>query len=393
MALSDRACKTAAPGEKVRKLSDGNGLQLWVMPSGSKLWRLAYRLDGKQRLFAIGPYPEISLAQARAARDEARKLIREGKDPVAHRRLLAADDADAPTFGDMARDLMAKNEAEGRREKTIARKDRLLKLAFVDLEHRPIGAITASEILSLCRKHERKGQYVTANRMCGVIGEVFRFGIASQVVDADPTHALRGALISPKHKPYAAVTTWKAFGPLLKAIDGYDGQPGTRTALLLLAYLFPRPGELRNAFWDEFDLERKVWVIPAGRMKMARDHKKPLPDAAVKLLEELREIWNGSALVFPGLRSNERPMSENTLNAALRRLGYTKEEMTSHGFRSTASSLINEDGQWSPDAVERELSHEEGNKVRRAYHRAEYWDERVRMMDWWAGKIDELRAL
>lgn len=391
MALSDRACKAAAAGEKVKKLSDGGGLQLWVMPSGSKLWRLAYRIAGKQKLMAIGPYPEISLAAARTARDEARKHIRDGVDPVALKRTARGQTERENTFGLIADELLAKHEREGLRESTLDRKRWLLSIANGELETRELASITAGEILTICRKEEAKGHFETASRLRSLIGEVFRYGIASQIVDTDPTQALRGALTAHKPEHLAAITTWKEFKRLVRAIDGYSGQPGTRVALLMLAYLFPRPGELRAAEWSEFDLDRRVWTIPAGRMKMRRDHKKPLPEQAVTLLRELLEISNGSALTFPGVGAKGRPLSENTLNVAVRRLGFGKGVMTSHGFRSTASSLINEDGQWSPDAIERELSHEEGNKVRRAYHRAEYWDERVRMMDWWAGRIDEMR--
>lgn len=393
MALSDRACKAAEPGEKVKKLSDGGGLQLWVMPTGSKLWRLAYRHEGKQRTLAIGPYPEVSLAGARAARDEARKLVRAGVDPVAAKKAAKLAAPDTNTFGRVAAALLDKHEREGFHERTMQRKRWLLTVANKQLKDRDLQTITAGDVLALCRDVETKGHYETASRLRSFIGEVFRYGIATQIVDTDPTQALRGALTSHKPSHRAAVTTWAEFAALVRSVDGYEGQPGTRVALLLMAYLFPRPGELRGAFWSEFDLERRVWTIPAGRMKMRRDHRKPLPLQAVTLLNELREIWNGSALVFPGIRSRDRCMSENTLNGALRRLGYSKEQATSHGFRASASSLLNEEGMWSPDAIERELAHEEGNKVRRAYHRAEYWDERVRMMDWWASKIDEARGV
>ncbi|MEI2388060.1 integrase arm-type DNA-binding domain-containing protein [Breoghania sp. JC706] len=345
MALSDRACKAAAAGEKIKKLSDGGGLQLWIMPNGSKLWRLAYRMDGKQKLFAIGPYPAVSLAQARSARDDAKQSIRDGIDPISARRQAAIPTPTAPTFGAVAAELIEKHRREGRKASTLERKEWLLRVANGALKDRELASITAGEILEVCRKEEAKGHFETASRLRSLIGEVFRYAIASQIVETDPTQALRGALTAPKEKHFAAATTWKDFAGVIRAVDGYEGQPGTRVALLLMAYLFPRPGEIRAARWSEFDLDRATWTIPAERMKMGREHKRHLARPALDLLEELLEISSGAGLVFPGLRSPTRPMSENTLNAALRRLGFTKAEMTSHGFRSTASSLINEDGQ------------------------------------------------
>jgi len=202
---------------------------------------------------------------------------------------------------------------------------------------------------------------------------------------------LRGALTTPKVKPRAAVTDPKAVGALVRSVWGYDGQPATKAALQLMAYLFPRPGELRLAEWPEFDLEAAVWAIPAPRMKMRRPHKVPLPSQAIAILTQLREITGNGRLVFPSVRSKSRPISDNTLNAALRRLGYSQDEATAHGFRATASSLLNESGLWHADAIERQLAHEDGDAVRRAYARAEFWDERVRMMQWWADKLDALR--
>lgn len=220
---------------------------------------------------------------------------------------------------------------------------------------------------------------------------MFRYAIATARAETDPTYSLRGALAQVKSTPRAAITDPQRFGALLRAIDAFDGQPSTRIALQLLTLLFPRPGELRLAQWPEFDLQRALWTIPASRMKMRRAHRMALPRQALELLSSLRLISSGNFL-FPSVRSSSRPISDGTLNAALRRLGYTKDEATGHGFRATASSLLNESGKWHPDAIERQLAHIEGNSVRAAYARGEHWDERVSMMQWWADYLDQLRT-
>jgi integrase len=227
--------------------------------------------------------------------------------------------------------------------------------------------------------------------MRSAIGEVFRFAIATGRATSDPTFALRGALTTPTVKHRAAMTDAKAFGELLRAIEGFQGQPTTHAALKLMAYLFPRPGELRMAEWSEFDLENSLWTIPAKRMKMRREHRVPLPKQALAVLKTIEPLTHYSAFVLPAVSNPKRPMSENTLNSALRRLGFGQDEMTSHGFRATASTLLNESGKLSADAIERALAHQEADAVRRAYARGEHWKERVAMMDWWADYIDALR--
>lgn len=224
------------------------------------------------------------------------------------------------------------------------------------------------------------------------IGGVFRYAVANGYADTDPTYALQGALIRPTVTPRAAITDPNALGGLMRAIDAFHGQTTTKIALQLLAILAQRPGELRNAHWSEFDLDAAIWSIPAERMKMRRSHKVPLPAQALALLHELRPLTGSGSFVFPSLVSTARPMSENTLNTALRRMGISADEMTSHGFRATFSTLANESGLWHPDAIERALAHVEGNAVRRAYARGEHWEERIRLADWWAGFLDEVRA-
>jgi integrase len=241
------------------------------------------------------------------------------------------------------------------------------------------------------RKVEGKGLIETAHRLRATIGEVFRYAIATQRAKNDPTYALRGALQQPVTKHRAAILDPKELGGLLRAIEAFQGQPTTTTALKLMALLFPRPGELRLAEWKEFDLDKALWTIPASRTKMRREHRVPLPRQALMILRELHSVTGYAALVFPGLRSVKRPISENTLNGALRRMGYTQDEMTSHGFRAAASTLLNESGKFSADAIERALAHQDADAIRRAYARGEHWQERVTMAQWWADHLDSLR--
>ena len=264
---------------------------------------------------------------------------------------------------------------------------------FRSLGNRSITEIRPTDVLTVLRGVEQRGRHETARRLRSTISSVFRYAVATARAENDPTIALRGALTTPVVKPRAAVTDPKAFGALLRAIDGFDGQPATKAAFKLMALLFPRPGELRAAEWTEFDLDAAVWTIPASRTKMRRSHRVPLSHQAIRILNDLYAITGKGILVFPGVRTVLRPISENTVNAALRRLGYSKDEATAHGFRATASTLLNESGKWNPDAIERQLAHVENNDVRRAYARGEHWEERVKMMKWWADHIDGLKIV
>jgi len=390
MPLTDAHIRRLKPEDRPFRKSDGGGLFLEVRPNGSKLWRLAYRYDGKQKLLALGAYPVTSLASARAKRQEAKTLLSDGIDPLAHAK--AEQEAQRAlkehTFDKIADELIAKDEKEGLAPRTIEKKRWVLGLAKLDLQNRPIAAIDAAEILEVLRKVEAKGNYETAKRMRSSIGQVFRFAIATSRATVDPTISLRGALITPKTVHMAALTDWESFSGLVRAIWGYNsGHPETRTALKLMALLYPRPGELRLAKWSEFDLAKATWSIPQERMKMRRPHVKPLPPQAVALLEELHQLSGAGDFVFPSPWAKGKAISENTMNTALRRMGFTREECTSHGFRASASSLLNESGKWSPDAIEAELAHVGADEIRRAYHRAAYWDERVKMANWWADRI------
>jgi integrase len=266
-----------------------------------------------------------------------------------------------------------------------------MSFAFPALGSRPIAEISAREVLAVLKEVEARGTHETARKLRTAIGDVFRYAIATARAENDPTIALRGALVTPTVTPRAAIVAPKAFGGLLRAIEDYKGGLETRAALELLALTFVRPGELRAAEWVEFDLDGAVWQIPAGRMKMRTAHRVPLASRAVEVLKELQKSTGQIRFLFPSVRSVARCMSENTLNAALRRMGFKNEDMTSHGFRASASSMLNESGLWNADAIERQLAHVDGDSVRRAYARAEFWDERVRMMTWWAERCDELR--
>lgn len=394
MALTDVKIRTAKAAEKVVKLSDGEGLQLWISPAGGKLWRLAYRFNGKQRKLAIGSYPDISLQEARERRREARRKLREGVDPAAHKQVMKALRLSAAgnTFGVIADELMEKKEREGRSTSTLKKNRWLLGFAFATLRDRPITEITAQELLVALRAVEARQRYESAARLRSVMGEVFRFAIATARASNDPTTALKGALVTRRPTHRAAILETSRLGALLRAIDGFDGHPQTRASLQLMALLFPRPGELRLAEWNEFDLDMKTWAIPASRMKMRRPYRMPLSNQAVNILRNLRTQYPKSSLVLPSVRSQTRAISDNTMNAALRRMGYRQDEMTAHGFRSSASTFLNESRRWSSDAVERQLAHVDQDDVRRAYARGEYWQERVEMMQWWADRLDEFRA-
>ena len=376
------------------KLNDSNGLYLLVGKGGGKHWRFDYRFGGARRTLTIGPYPLYGLAQARDERDKARRLLREGADPAQLRRLekLTAQLAQAASFASIADEVLTKMEREKRAKATLTKTRWLLDFATPLIGARPIAEVTAPEILFVLRKVEDRGRYETARRLRSVIGAVFRYAIATGRAVADPTYALRGALVSPSPAHHAALTDPDQVGELLRAIDGYDGQPVTHAALRLAPHLFVRPGELRTAEWSEIDLESARWNIPAPKTKMRRPLRVPLTPQTIALFKSMHRLTGDGRFVFPSLRSVDRPMSDNTLNGALRRLGYDNTEMTAHGFRAMACSILNESGKWHADAVERQLGHCDSNAVRRAYARAEYWDERVRMMHWWSDHLDMLRA-
>lgn len=396
MPLTDTHIRNLKPGEKAYKVADGGGLYIHVAETGSKLWRMRYRFDGKHKLLSFGAYPEVTLARARERRQDAKRLLAEGIDPAAQRKADREEQAvkTEHTFAKIANELVEKLRREGKADTTLQKKQWLLEMARRDFGDVPIREIAPAQILATLRKVEALGNYESAKRLRSTIGQVFRFAIATARADNDPTYALRGALIAPKVTHMAAATEREDFAQIVRAIWSYDGgSPPTRAALKLMALLYTRPGELRLALWEKFDLEKRIWTIPAERMKMRKPHTKPLSGMAVEILEGLRRETGSNYRVFPSLISRDKPISENTLNQALRRMGFAKDEHTSHGFRSSASSLLNESGLWNEDAIEAELAHVGADQVRRAYHRARYWDERVKMADWWAGEIGKFLAV
>ncbi len=355
-----------------------------------------YRFDGKRRTLAFGVYPMVPLADAREKRTAAKKQIEAHRDPNRQRKhdKLVARSAAAHTFKAIAREYVAKLKREGRTHATIAKKEWLLSFVYPGLGDLPIAQISAPELLDVLRKVESRGRFETARRLRSTCGAVFRYAIATGRAERDPSFDLRGALTAPRVVHRAAITEPKSIGGLLRAIDGYSGHPITLAALRIAPLMFVRPGELRRAEWAEFDFDGAMWTIPAAKMKMNRPHLVPLANQALAILRELKAFTGGDRYLFPSLRSLSRPMSENTINAALRRLGYSKDEMTGHGFRSMAATRLNEMGQWNPDAIERQLAHQEENSIRRAYtSQAEYLEERRQMMKAWADYLDTLRAI
>jgi integrase len=393
MALTDVKCRGAKPGKTRIKLSDGGGLQFWVQPNGSRLWQLVYQYQGKQAQMALGPYPQVSLIEARALREEAKAKIRAGIDPTAERRRAEiAKSLPGDTFKEIALEFIEKCRRDQLAGPTMIKKEWLLDFAYPELGTRKVSEIKPVEVLKVVQEIEFKGNLETARRLRAIIGQVCRFAVATGRAEIDPTPVLRGAISPPKVTHRAAILDPKKFGGLLRGIDAFDGQPTTIAALKLMALVFPRPGELRHAEWTEFDFEKHVWTIPAEKTKMRREHQIYLARQALVILEDLRKVTGHRKLLFPSFHSGAKPISENTLNVALRRMGYGQDEMTSHGFRATASTLLNESGKWSADAIERQLSHVEPSKSRGPYSRGTYWDERVKMMAWWAAYLDQLRA-
>jgi integrase len=390
MSLSETKIKGLKPGPKPHKVFDERGLYLLVTPKGGKLWRFKYRLHGREKLISLGQYPDVSLADARESRDAARRKVAKDIDPSMERRL--EKDSRAITFESVATEWLGKlkhlNEGTVRRDR-----DRLKQFVYPHIGTRPIGEVTAPELLHVLRRIEARGTLETAKRTRAVCGRVLRYAIATGRADRDVSADLKGALSPVVPKSHAALTDPKRVGELLRAIDGYQGQPVTMCALKLAPYVFVRPGELRAAEWKEFDLdgEHPLWRIPAERMKMREPHLVPLAHQAVAIMREIEKYTSDGRFVFPSLRSGGRPMSENTITAALRRLGYSGDEQTGHGFRSIASTMLNELG-FNSDVIELQLAHKERNKVRAAYNRAQRLEERRAMMQAWADHLDKLRA-
>lgn len=395
MPLTDTAIRKAKSGEKTTRIFDGGGLYLELSPAGGKLWRLKYRFDGKEKRLAFGAYPDVTLVRARTRRDEARKLLADGIDPGEHRKAAKAHRAGlaANTFEVIGREWYAKT-APMLAENT---KGKLLRFLEVDvfpwIGERPIASLAAADLIKVIERIEQRGALDIARRVHNYMGRIFRYAVGRSLASRDPSRDIELKDILPPEdvQHHSSVTDPKAVGGLLRAIEGFTGAFSTRCALRLAALVFVRPGELRHAEWSEFDFEAAEWRIPAGKMKMKEQHIVPLSLQAIALLREIQPLTGRGRYVFPSERGQARPMSENTVNAALRRLGYAKHEMTGHGFRSMASTLLHELG--LPNAViERQLAHGERNKVATAYNFAEHLPERRKMMQQWADYLDKLKT-
>jgi integrase len=394
MPLTQFAITKAVAADKPLKLSDGSGLHLLVHPNGSKLWRFRYRFAGRENMIAFGAFPAVSLANARTRRDEARKLIADGTDPAVKRKLdkIAAAVKARTTFAAVAADFLAHMEGNRMAEATIVKARWMLEELALPLARRPISEIPAAEVLDLLKRVEKSGRRETARRLRSTMSRVFRYAIATLRASNDPTTALRGALLSPNVQHRAALTDESAIGGLMVAIDEFDGWPTIRAAMQLLALTVARPGDIRGMRRSEIDFAKAVWRIPAERMKMRRPHDIPLSRQALAVLKDIWSLSDRHELVLPSIRAATKPLSENAVNASLRRMGYAKDEMTAHGFRSSASTILNERG-FDPDVIEATLAHQDADQVRRAYNRATYWKKRVQLMQDWADILDDLRVL
>jgi len=390
MFLTDTIIRNTKPGAKPIRLTDGDGLSLFVQPTGSRWWRMRFQFEGRERMLSVGRYPEISLKEARNRRFELRRQVALGIDPSRERRLRRQ--TRQVTFELVTREWWEKRKHlwKGKYGDTIL--TRFQQDVFPYIGHRPIDKVDAADFLEVLQRMERRGVLETAHKMRTKCGEVMRYAVATRRATTDPTIYLKGALTPVRVKHYASITMPSKVGELMRAIHTYRGKTHiVRCALRLLPLVFVRSSELRYARWEEIDFDKALWRIPAERMKRPVPHIVPLSRQAVAILEELLPLSGPDGLLFPSIRTFVKPISNNTINSALRLMGYGKEDMTGHGFRSMASTLLNELG-WKPDAIERQLAHTEGNDVRAAYNYAEYLAERRQMMQAWADYLDQLRG-
>lgn len=392
MALTDTAIRNLKFLGNVFKRSDEKALYLLVNGAG-KYWRMDYRSAGKRKTLALGVYPDVPLAAARERRDAARRLLASGIDPGAakQQQKRAVTAAGENSFEAVAREWFSKHSPRWVASHSDKIMRRLERDVFPWIGAQPIGAVTAPDLLAALRRIESRGAIETAHRALQNCGQIFRYAVSTGRAERDPSGDLRGALPPAAEKHHASITDTLGVAELLRAISGYQGTLVTKCALQLAPLVFVRPGELRKAEWAEFSLDVAEWRIPAARMKMREQHIVPLSRRAVVILRDLHALTGSGRYVFPGARTNGRPMSENTVNAALRRLGYAKDQMTGHGFRSMASTLLHEQG-WNHQAIERQLAHAERNAVSAAYNFAEHLPERRKMMQAWADYLDGLNA-
>lgn len=392
--LSEQQVRKAKPQAKETKMFDGMGLFLLVTPSGGKLWRFKYQFGGKEKLLAFGSYPEISLAEAREKLAAARKQVAAGIDPSGTKKALKAAQvaASESAFEIVAREWHTRflNTWTAGHAGTILK--RLERDVFPWVGNRPIGEIEPPEILAVLRRVESRGALETAHRIKTICGQVFRYAVATGRATRDVAADLKGALPPAPEKHHASITDPKEVAQLLRAIQGYEGRFIVRCALRLSPLFFVRPGELRHAEWSEVDFEEALWTIPAERMKMKASHIVPLSSQALEILKELHSFTGRGRYLFPCARSAARPMSNNAVNAALRRMGFDKDTMTGHGFRATARTILDELLNIRPDYIEHQLAHAVKDPNGRAYNRTAHLAERRKMMQTWADYLDGLVA-
>jgi len=393
MALSDVKIRNTKPANKQIKLFDGYGLFLLVTPRGGKYFRFKYRFDGKEKLLALGTYPEISLSDARQRRDEARKQLAHGIDPGALRKAQKqAETEEKETFEVVALEWHMKFTPTWTPGHAATIMSRLERDLFPWIGKRPIAEIKAPELLAVLRRTESRGALESAHRIRTIAGQVFRYAVATGRAERDPAADLKGALPQPNEKHHAALTDPKEVASLLRALEGYQGHFVVKCALRLAPMFFVRPGELRNAEWAEVDLDEAVWNIPASKMKMKEPHIVPLATQAVEILRELHLLTGNGRYVFPSARTNSRPMSNNAVLSALRRMGFAKDEMSGHGFRAMARTILDEVLQVRPDFIEHQLAHAVRDPNGRAYNRTAHLAERRKMMSTWADYLDGLKS-
>jgi integrase len=389
MPLTDVTIKSLMPSTKPFKKFDGEGLYIHVTPAGSKLWRYKYKFNGRSKIFSIGKYPLISLKEARQKRVGAQRLLAEGIDPSIAKQENKQNNNSS--FGLIAEQWFKNNKPKWSKKYAATVWRRIEKNLLPNLKNRKINKITTGELLRVLRKIEQRGAIDTTHRAGQAASQIFIHAIACGLIENNPANDIVKALqvVQVKHLP--AITKPVEVGELMRAIDGFQGTFVVECALKLLPYVFVRPGELRKAEWSEIDLKNCLWTIPVQRMKMKREHLVPLSKQALKILNNIHPLTGDGKYIFPSVRTDTNPLSNNTLNVALRRLGYSKEQMCAHGFRTTASTNLHEMG-WKSEVVERQLAHVDKNAIRGIYNRAEYLDERIKMMQSWADCLDNWKS-
>jgi integrase len=393
MKLNNTIVKNAKATGKTQKLSDGRGMFLEISPTGNKWWRYKYRIDGKEKKLALGVYPEITLKEAREKLSKARKLVSEGIDPIENKQALKNSriKENKNTFEVIAREWHTRNIENWTEKHGSTILKRLEQNIFPSLGNTPISKILPHHLLKTLNKVEDRGAIDTAHRILQYCTKVCRYAILTNRLEQDFTIGVKEVLKPHQKSHLASITDPKKVSPLLHSIENYSGYPITKLALKLLPLVFVRPGELRNAEWSEIDFEKKEWNIPAEKMKMRQPHLVPLSKQAIIILKETKLMTSHSKYIFPSITSLKRPMSDNTLNLALRRMDYTKEEMTAHGFRAMARTLLDEELKFRPDIIEHQLSHAVKDPNGRAYNRTKHLEERVKMMQDWADYLDTLK--